>query len=115
MHELGITEGIIGRAREAARDAGGMRVTDVYLTITPAADFAPDSIEMYFEMLTDGDDYFRGARLHWETADGSRFVPAVRRHLSGVGAAAGLSSVPQSPGPLRPPCAHAAARWGGRG
>jgi hydrogenase nickel incorporation protein HypA/HybF len=66
MHELGITEGIIQRAREAAQEAGGTRVTDVYLTITPAADFTVDSIEMYFEMLTADDEYFRGARLHWE-------------------------------------------------
>jgi hydrogenase nickel incorporation protein HypA/HybF len=67
MHELGITEGIIGRAREAAQAAGGVKVTDVYLTITPAADFTVDSIEMYFEMLTSDDDYFRGARIHWES------------------------------------------------
>lgn len=66
MHELGITEGIIQRAREAAQAAGGVRVTDVYLTITPAADFTVDSIEMYFEMLTGDDDYFRGAKLHWD-------------------------------------------------
>jgi Zn finger protein HypA/HybF involved in hydrogenase expression len=66
MHELGITEGIIGRAREAAQAAGGVRVTDVYLRITPAADFTIDSIEMYFEMLTADDDYFRGVKLHWE-------------------------------------------------
>jgi Zn finger protein HypA/HybF involved in hydrogenase expression len=66
VHELGITEGIIERAREAAQAASGVRVTDVYLVITPAADFTADSIEMYFEMLTDGDDYFRDARLHWE-------------------------------------------------
>ena len=67
MHELGITEGIVDRAREAAQAAGGVRVTDVYLTITPAADFTIYSIEMYFEMLTGEDDFFRGARLHWET------------------------------------------------
>jgi hydrogenase nickel incorporation protein HypA/HybF len=66
MHELGITEGIIQRAREAAQEAGGLRVTDLYLMITPAADFTVDSIEMYFEMLTVDDDYFRGARLHWD-------------------------------------------------
>jgi Zn finger protein HypA/HybF involved in hydrogenase expression len=66
MHELGITEGIIERAREAAQAAGGVRVTDVYLVITPAADFTTESIEMYFEMLAGDDDYFRGARLHWE-------------------------------------------------
>ena len=66
MHELGITQGIIERAREAAARAAGVRVTDLYLIITPAADFTVESIEMYFEMLTDTDEYFRGARLHWE-------------------------------------------------
>jgi Zn finger protein HypA/HybF involved in hydrogenase expression len=66
MHELGITEGIIARAREAAERAAAVRVTDLYLIITPAADFTTESIEMYFEMLTDADEYFGGARLHWE-------------------------------------------------
>jgi hydrogenase nickel incorporation protein HypA/HybF len=66
VHELGITEGIIARAREAAQGAGGVKVTDLYLAVTPAADFTRDSIEMYFDMLTQDDEYFRGARLHWE-------------------------------------------------
>jgi hydrogenase nickel insertion protein HypA len=68
MHELGITQGIIDRAREAAGANGATKVTDVYLTMTPAADFAFDSIEMYFEMLTEDDGLLCGARLHldWE-------------------------------------------------
>ena len=64
MHELGITQGIIDRARETAVANGARKVTDLYLTMTPAADFTFDSIEMYFEMLTDEDDCFQGARLH---------------------------------------------------
>ncbi len=65
MHELGITQGIVDRARAAALDAGADKVTDLYLTITAAADFTTESIEMYFEMLTDEDDLLRGATLHF--------------------------------------------------
>lgn len=64
MHELGITQGIIDRAREAAQANGALRVTDLYVTMTAAADFSQDSIEMYFEMLAGEDELFRGATLH---------------------------------------------------
>jgi hydrogenase nickel incorporation protein HypA/HybF len=66
VHELGITQGIIDRAREAARANGARRVTDLYLTMTPAADFTQESIEMYFEMLVGEDEFFAGAKLHFE-------------------------------------------------
>lgn len=66
MHELGITQGIIDRAREAAQANGALRVTDLYLTMTPAADFSQDSIEMYFEMLAGEDEFLRGATLHFD-------------------------------------------------
>lgn len=68
MHELGITQGIIDRAREVAVANGARKVTDLYLTMTPAADFTFDSIEMYFEMLTEEDDLFGGGRLHLQWA-----------------------------------------------
>ena len=66
MHELGITQGIMDRAREAAQANGALRVTDLFLTMTPAADFSQESIEMYFEMLAGEDEFFRGAALHFE-------------------------------------------------
>ena len=65
MHELGITQGIIDRAREAAQRSGAVRVTDLYISLTAAADFTQESIEMYFEMLTQDDELFRGAVLHF--------------------------------------------------
>ncbi|HUK76328.1 MAG TPA: hydrogenase maturation nickel metallochaperone HypA [Thermoleophilia bacterium] len=68
MHELGITQGIVDRAREAAAQAGAAKVTDLFLTITPAADFQPESIEMYYEMLTDEDEMLKGATLHFASA-----------------------------------------------
>ncbi len=66
MHELGITQGIIDKARETAVANGARKVTGLYLVMTPAADFTQDSIEMYFEMLTGEDDFFRGATLHFD-------------------------------------------------
>ena len=66
MHELGITQGIIDRARETAVANGARRVAGLYLLMTPAADFTQDSIEMYFEMLASDDELFRGAKLHFE-------------------------------------------------
>jgi len=73
VHELGITQGIVDRAREAAVANGAKKVTDVYVLMTPAADFTEDSIAMFFEMMTQDDDLFRGARLHVEHMP----VPAV--------------------------------------
>jgi Zn finger protein HypA/HybF involved in hydrogenase expression len=66
VHELGITQGIIDRAREAARIEDAERVSALYLTITPAADFTRESIEMYFQMLAGEDPLFAGTILLWE-------------------------------------------------
>ncbi|HET6495092.1 MAG TPA: hydrogenase maturation nickel metallochaperone HypA [Thermoleophilia bacterium] len=66
MHELGITQGIIDHAREVALANGAVRVTGLFLAITPAADFSQDSIEMYFEMLAGDDGFFEGAKLHFD-------------------------------------------------
>jgi hydrogenase nickel incorporation protein HypA/HybF len=66
VHGLGITQGIIDRARETAVASGARRVAGLHIVMTPAADFTQDSIEMYFEMLTSDDEFFRGARLYFE-------------------------------------------------
>ena len=66
MHELGITQGIVDRARDAAVEGGAKQVTDVSIVMTPVADFTEDSIAMYFAMLTQDDDLLRGAVLHVE-------------------------------------------------
>jgi len=63
VHELGITQGIVDRAREAAAENAATRVTDVYVVMTPAADFTEESVLMYFGMLTQDDDLLRGARV----------------------------------------------------
>jgi len=67
MHELGITQGIIDRAHEAAANAGAGKVTDLYILMTAAADFTEDSIRMYFEMLASEDESLRDAKLHFDS------------------------------------------------
>jgi len=99
VHELGITQGIIDRARDAAVANGARKVSDLYLTMTPAADFTFDSIEMYFEMLTDEDELFKGARLHLE------WVPVVATCLN-----CGEEFTTEEPRPACPQCASAAVR-----
>jgi hydrogenase nickel incorporation protein HypA/HybF len=66
VHELGITQGILDRAREVAVENGAARVTDLHVVMTPAADFTEDAIRMYFTMLAEDDEFFRGATLHVE-------------------------------------------------
>lgn len=78
MHELGIAQGILDRARDAAQANGAFRVTDLFVTITAAADFTEDSLAMYVEMLTCEEALFRDVRLHVEHA------PA-RAHCLGCG------------------------------
>ncbi len=66
MHELGITQGIVDRARDAARAHGASRITGLYLVTTPAADFTDDAIRMYFAMLTADDPAFQDACLYFD-------------------------------------------------
>jgi Zn finger protein HypA/HybF involved in hydrogenase expression len=100
VHELGITQGIVERAREAARQAGAVKVTDLFLTITPAADFQSESIEMYYEMLTDEDELLKGATLHFATA------PIAATCLS-----CGEEFPTEAPQPLCPVCGSQQVRF----
>jgi Zn finger protein HypA/HybF involved in hydrogenase expression len=100
VHELGITQGIVERAREAARQAGAVKVTDVFLTITPAADFQPESIEMYYEMLTDEDELLKGATLHFASAP-----------IAAACLACGEEFPTEAPQPLCPVCGSQQVRF----
>ncbi len=100
MHELGITQGVIERAREVALREGADRVRRLHLVMTPAADFSAESIEMYFAMLTDDDPLFAGASLEFAAA------PAGALCL-----ACGDEFVTQAPQPLCPQCGSAQVRF----
>ena len=93
MHELGITQGIIDRAREVAVANGAHKVTDLYLTMTPAADFTFDSIEMYFEMLTEEDDSLPGRPTPSPVVAGRGDLPELQRRVLDRGAASHLPAV----------------------
>jgi Zn finger protein HypA/HybF involved in hydrogenase expression len=100
VHELGITQGIIDRAREAAEREAAGRIGRLHLVLTPAADFSAESIEMYFIMLTEGDPLFEGARLEFGAA------PAGTLCL-----ACGDEFVTEAPQPLCPQCGSSQVRF----
>lgn len=100
MHELGITQGIVDRAREAALEAGGARVRTLHLVMTPAADFSAESIEMYFAMLTEDDSLFAGARLEFRSAA-----------VGAVCLACGDEFPTDAPQPLCPQCGSPQVRF----
>jgi Zn finger protein HypA/HybF involved in hydrogenase expression len=66
VHELGIAQAIVDRAREAALAHGARHVSDMYLAMTPAADFTEDALAMYLELLTQDDEMLRGVTIHVE-------------------------------------------------
>ena len=79
MHELGITQGIIDHAREAALARGAARVTDLFPRHDARGNFSQDSIEMYFEMLTGDDAFFRGGGSFRPPADRGRRCMEMQR------------------------------------
>jgi Zn finger protein HypA/HybF involved in hydrogenase expression len=100
VHELGITQGIIDRAREAARREAAGRVRRLHLALTPAADFSAESIELYFAMLSEGDPLFAGASLEFGTG------PA-----GAVCLACGDEFVTEAEQPLCPQCGSSQVRF----
>lgn len=54
MHEMGITENILGIVLEEAKKRGGKRVTRVVLEIGELTNIVADSVEFYFELMAKG-------------------------------------------------------------
>jgi len=63
MHEASITEAMLNMALEHAKDH---RITDIYLRVGMMSLVVPESIEFYFEYLSQ-DTLAEGATLHFET------------------------------------------------
>lgn len=53
MHELAVTESIWRIVNERAEAAGAERVTSIHLVIGEMSGFIPDSIQFYFDHLTE--------------------------------------------------------------
>ena len=64
MHEASITQAMLDLALEYAK---GQRITDVYLQVGRMSFIVPESVEFYFEYLSQ-DTVAEGATLHFETA-----------------------------------------------
>jgi hydrogenase nickel incorporation protein HypA/HybF len=65
MHELPVAESILEIAQRQARQADACRVTDLYLVIGQLSTFVDDSIQFYWDVLSQG-TLAEGARLHFE-------------------------------------------------
>jgi hydrogenase nickel incorporation protein HypA/HybF len=72
MHELAVTEGLIGVAVGAA---GGRRITAIDLVVGAMSSFVDDSVQFYFDALSRG-TLAEGATLRF------RRVPATARCLA---------------------------------
>ena len=62
MHEASITQAMLDLALEHAK---GQRITDVYLQVGRMSFIVPESVEFYFEYLSQ-DTVAEGATLHFE-------------------------------------------------
>lgn len=54
MHEMGITEGILAAAIEAAEQEGGTRINEVRITIGEMTEIVEDALQFAFEALRPG-------------------------------------------------------------
>ena len=70
MHELSITENILEIALRHAKQAGDVRVTDLFLVIGELSSVVDDSVQFYWDFVSEG-TAAQGAKLHF------RRIPAV--------------------------------------
>jgi hydrogenase nickel incorporation protein HypA/HybF len=54
MHELAVTESVLEIACKHARQAQAKKVTDVYLVIGQLSSIVDDSVQFYWNMITEG-------------------------------------------------------------
>jgi hydrogenase nickel incorporation protein HypA/HybF len=64
MHELAVTESILGISLRHAEKAGAIRITDIHLVIGDLSSIVDDSVQFYWEMVS-GDTIARNAQLHF--------------------------------------------------
>jgi hydrogenase nickel incorporation protein HypA/HybF len=62
MHELSVTEGILGLALEHAKAAGAVKVTSINLVIGRLSSIVDDSVQFYWDTISEG-SICEGARL----------------------------------------------------
>lgn len=65
MHELAVTESILNIATRHATQADAVHVTDVHLVIGQMSSIVDDSVQFYWDMISEG-TICEGAQLHFE-------------------------------------------------
>jgi hydrogenase nickel incorporation protein HypA/HybF len=64
MHELAVTESVLEIALRHAAEAGGGRITDLYLVIGRLSSVVDDSVQFYWDIISRG-TAAEGATLHF--------------------------------------------------
>jgi hydrogenase nickel incorporation protein HypA/HybF len=70
MHELSVTENILSIALNHAKLNQAKKVTDVYLVIGKLASIVDDSVQFYWDFLTEN-TLCSGSNLHFKRIDAS--------------------------------------------
>lgn len=65
MHELAVTESILAIAQQSAQENQGTKVTDIYLVIGQLASIVDDSVQFYWDYISQG-TICEGATLHFD-------------------------------------------------
>jgi hydrogenase nickel incorporation protein HypA/HybF len=78
MHELSVTQSILDIALRHGQQAGAQRIAAINLVIGELTGFVDDSIQFYFDFLSQ-DTLAQGARLAIE-----RIAPQARCHACGA-------------------------------
>ncbi len=65
MHELAVTESILNIALKYAQQSQASRVTDLYLVIGRLSSIVDDSVQFYWDMISDG-TLCAGSKLHFQ-------------------------------------------------
>jgi hydrogenase nickel incorporation protein HypA/HybF len=64
MHELMVTENILEITLRHAKQAGDVRVTDLYLVVGELSSVIDDSVQFYWDFVSEG-TAAEGAKLHF--------------------------------------------------
>ncbi|RPH59991.1 MAG: hydrogenase maturation nickel metallochaperone HypA [Chloroflexi bacterium] len=65
MHELAVTQSILEIAVRHAEQQNAAKITDLYLVIGQLSSTVDDSVQFYWDMISDG-TIAKGAKLHFK-------------------------------------------------